>query len=331
MKRILFSLFIICSLTLSQAQEVPKQILVEHFTNTFCSLCAARNPAFYNTIANYSEVVHVAYHPSAPYAGCPLNQHNMTENDARTNFYGIYGGTPRSVVNGTVVPSSTSVINNTVLSNANMETTPFTIDIEQFQAGNDSMYVEITINTVASTVVTSANLVVLVGEKVLNFNAQNGENVHYDVFRKFLTDEPISLAANGSSVSFTYGTLLDQEWTPSELTTTVIVQESNKNVLQSAQSAKLNFNGVTAIRSNKFLEEVIYPNPAKNVLYINNETQALKKIEIYNIIGSKMKEVHLESSQRIQVPISSFERGSYIIRIYDKDNQVYTRKIVFSS
>ena len=310
----------------AKAQEVPKQILVEHFTNTYCGVCASKNPTFYNTINPYSKVVHIAYHPSSPYSSCPLNQHNMSENDARTNYYNIYGSTPRAVVNGTVVPNGSNLITNAPLDAANNATSPFDISVDQFQAGNDSMYTEITITTVAATSITAANLVVVLSEKELNFSAQNGEDIHYDVFRKFLQNSNTTLAVNGSSVSFEFGSKIDQDWNPSEITATVILQESNKNVLQVAQSDKLDF--TTGISLSEILEEVLYPNPAKDFLYINNESQLIDKVEIYSIIGSLVYSAEIEQRERIKLPVSEYEEGSYIVRIYDKDKNVYTKKIV---
>lgn len=326
MKRNLLILSQILLLSFVSAQEVSKNILVEHFTNTVCGICASRNPTFYNTINSYNKVVHVAFHPSSPYPTCPLNQHNLSENDARTNFYNIYGGTPRVVVNGTVIPASTSLITNATLDAQNNATTPFDITVEQYQVGNDSMYTEIVISTVAATTVTDANLVVLLSEKELNFAAQNGENVHYDVFRKFLNNTTITLPTNGSSATYTFGSVIDQEWTPTEITTTVILQESDKNVLQSKQSDKLDF--TTGISLTEILEEVLYPNPVKDFLFINNEAQLVNKIEIYSIIGSLIEKVEVEDRKTVKLAVGDYEEGSYIVRVYDNDNNAYTRKIV---
>jgi hypothetical protein len=326
MKQKLLTAFYILFSSFAFAQQVPKNILVEHFTNTYCSVCANKNPTFYNTIAPYSKVVHVAFHPSSPYAGCPLNQHNMSENDARTNFYSLYGGTPRIVVNGTVVPSSSNLISNIALDTQNNSTSPFDINIEQFQVGNDSMYTVVTIHTVAVTSVTSANVLILLAEETINFNSQNGETVHHDVFRKFLNNTNEQLALNGASVTFSFGSILDQEWTPSELTTTVIVQAANKEVLQSEQSDKLDFS--TGISLTTIIAEVLYPNPAKDFLYIDNKEQLINKIEIYSIIGSLVQRIELDHRAKVKIPVNDYKEGSYIVRIYDLDNKVYTRKIV---
>lgn len=86
--------------------QVPGNILVEHFTNTKCSVCASRNPGFQANLNAHPAVKLLSIHPSAPYSTCLLSQQNTADNDARTNYYGVYGGTPRLVINGTVISAS---------------------------------------------------------------------------------------------------------------------------------------------------------------------------------------------------------------------------------
>src|SRR5260221_7207968 len=84
----------ICQLSLAQ---VAKKIIVEHFTNTDCSICAALDPGFYANLNAHPGVLHLSIHPSAPYPNGLLYKQNATANDARTNYYGVYGSTPRLV------------------------------------------------------------------------------------------------------------------------------------------------------------------------------------------------------------------------------------------
>ncbi len=86
--------------------QVSKTIVVEHFTNSVCSICASRNPGFYENLSEQENVLHLAIHPSAPYSSCIFNLNNVIENDDRTNYYGIYGSTPRLVIQGDVISSS---------------------------------------------------------------------------------------------------------------------------------------------------------------------------------------------------------------------------------
>ncbi len=64
-------------------------VVVEHFTNTRCGICASRNPAFKENVANHPKVLSITIHPSRPYSSCELHKHNPGDNDSRTNYYDI--------------------------------------------------------------------------------------------------------------------------------------------------------------------------------------------------------------------------------------------------
>ncbi len=59
-------------------------------------LFAALNSMFVFEVQ--SDVVHVSYHPISLYSNCQFNQLNPQENDDRTKYYGVFGSTPRLVI-----------------------------------------------------------------------------------------------------------------------------------------------------------------------------------------------------------------------------------------
>ena len=116
--QLLFSTVVFLLLTIAaQAQEVPRRVVVEHFTNSRCGICANRNPAFYTNLNSQEGVLHISYHPSSPYSNCVLHQANAAENDGRTNYYDIYGSTPKLVIQGALVPVSTNYGNASIFDN----------------------------------------------------------------------------------------------------------------------------------------------------------------------------------------------------------------------
>src|SRR5690606_36281551 len=110
-------------------EKVPKQMLVEHFTNTLCSVCASRNPGFKANLNNESNYTLLSIHPSSPYPSCLFNNHDKRGNDGRTKFYGIYGGTPRIAVNGTVISSSADYSKSTIFDAYRNDSSEFSIRI----------------------------------------------------------------------------------------------------------------------------------------------------------------------------------------------------------
>ena len=68
----------------------------------------------------------------------------------------------------------------------------------------------------------------------------------------------------------------------------------------------------------------VYPNPVRDVLYIQGEN--LDKVEIFSASGVKMFESKLSSPELPQV--GNMQSGLYIYRVYDKDGAVVTGRFV---
>ena len=127
MKHFLISVFTL-SLFLDCESQVLKVPIVEHFTNSNCSICAANNSTVYNALDNNPSALHISFFPSSPYSSCFFSMQNPVDNDARTNFYGLYGSTPKLTVNG--IQTSLSATNMT-LQNLATETSAFMMEIKQ--------------------------------------------------------------------------------------------------------------------------------------------------------------------------------------------------------
>ena len=131
MKKIITLTFLALAIIQSLQAQVAKKIIVEHFTNTNCGICGSRNPGFYKNLNNFPEILHLSVHPSSPYASCKLSQQANPDNDARTNYYGIFGGTPRLVVQGTVVSANADYNSPNLFAPYLNTTSPMSIKIEQ--------------------------------------------------------------------------------------------------------------------------------------------------------------------------------------------------------
>lgn len=243
---LLFTLICLSLLTYSQ---VPKKVVVEHFTNTKCSVCASRNPGFYTNYNAQSGVIHLAIHPSSPYSACVLSQHNAVENDARTNYYGIYGGTPRLVIQGVVISSGANYSQSSIFTPYLSQLSPASIKIVQSKYGNDSIRSRIVIKTEATHTLGGLSLFVALAEDTINYTGSNGEPVHYDVFRKSLTGATgvnITLPATvGDSVVYTKSSTVNAAWNFSRIVTLAILQETVSKAVVQSQSVLASSNNIT--------------------------------------------------------------------------------------
>lgn len=281
MKKLFLSIVITTLLINQLTAQVPRKVIVEHFTNTYCSICAARNPGFYNNLSLFPQVIHIAYHPSSPYPACPLNQHNKPENDDRTNFYGIYGSTPRIVIQGNIIPANADYTSAMLFQSQVGQTTNFDVGITFHQINSGMTEVKAVVKKVAVDNLTFAQLYLAIVEDTLFFNANNGENSHYDVFRKSVFGMPLTLSMPlnvGDSIVQTQQVALNAAWDKNRLYAVGILQDENKGVLQAAKSGYLSVVSTVAGISDE--EVAVFPNPAANMIYISG----LKDFATYKII-----------------------------------------------
>jgi len=295
--------------TASQAQ-VKQNVLVEHFTNTRCGICGSRNPGLFTNLANNPDVLHIATHPSRPYSSCVLYQHNTTENDARTNYYGILGGTPRIVINGTVQSSGTGFTSSSLFTPFKTKMTPISIAVEQEKFGTDSIKATLTVKAVSAHTYTTALLYVPLVEDSLKYNAPNGEKLHHNVFRKSFYNSAINVPAKGDSIVLTYTLNGNTAWNFKQLKTMAFLQNtSDKSMIQAAEyqeTKPTNTNSNVNITLPSFK---VFPNPTTNITQINADVSGI--IRILDINGKELVNRNFEKST--QVNLSTWNNGVYSI------------------
>ncbi|KAA5537132.1 T9SS type A sorting domain-containing protein [Taibaiella lutea] len=301
----------------SKGQQVDKQVVVEHFTNTYCSVCASRNPGFYNNLMNFPQIIHIVYHPSSPYASCPFSQYNKVENDARTNFYGVFGGTPRLAIQGAPIPASDNYANPTMYDEALTGKTSFamTADLKR-EGGNINL--RIVVKKVDTSSVNALSLYAVVVEDTINFTGNNGETLQQDVFRKsFAGAAPTTFAvpANiGDSTVYTQSMAIDPIWEINQVYAIGILSTPDKKIEQAARSLKLtgNTTGIGKISTEKNFK--VYPIPNNGKLYISGPFHSGMHAEIWSITGKLLKTAAISAKNNL-IDIHSLAKGNYILKI----------------
>ena len=333
MKNIFIITLALSSITL--LAQVPKKVVVEHFTNTKCGICASRNPGFYTNLNSQSGVIHLAIHPSSPYAACVLSQHNAAENDSRTNYYGVFGSTPRLVIQGVVISSGANYSLASIFTPYLGQTSPASIKIYQYKFGNDSIRSRIVIKTEAAHTLGNLKLFIALAEDTINYTGSNGEPVHYDVFRKSLTGTSgvsVTLPSIvGDSVVYIKSSPVNVAWNFSKIFTLAILQDAvTKAVIQSENiSAKTN-NIATGIKnqsSENVSANVFFADQTVNIV-IDKKTSNLS-FELYDISGRRLVEKTIESNSE-QVNVSTIAPGIYLYAIKSEQGIVKTGKLLIN-
>jgi len=327
-----FISFLFSIVILHQAQaQTPRRVIIEHFTNTRCSICASKNPGFYTTIhGSYPDVLHIAYHPSAPYSACVFSQQNASENDARTNFYSLYGSTPRAAVQGKAIPAVNPLVPTAAIDSTLNVFSPFELNISMSATASDSITVKAVITATDVHAYTNLNLCIAITEDTVFYNAPNGENIHYDVFRKQLfTGNGFSFSAPvnaGDSIVITGTILPNSAWMLSRINMTGMIQvPANKYIVQAARQTDIEaYSLPTAIHSNsKASGFQLFPNPASSEIYFSDDQE--KSIQIYNTTGQL---VMAKKSIIKILPVAALPEGLYYLRITANGTPTEIQKLI---
>ncbi|HLO54505.1 MAG TPA: T9SS type A sorting domain-containing protein [Saprospiraceae bacterium] len=319
-----FKLLFLCFFSIgissfSIAQEVKKATIVEHFTNTRCSICASRNPGFYNAKKSRPDVIHVAYHPSSPYSNCLFSTQNKAENDARTRYYEVFGGTPQFTINGEERGSS-AMQNVTVYNSFDNKTTPLDVKVNLYPSGSDSIGVNVTIKAVADHNLTTLSLYVPLTEDTVFYNAPNGENQHYDVFRKSFTgvNARSFTAPNVGENDFVFSANVakSQIWDLNRLRAIAIVNASDLTVVQAGQSAL--FDATVSSTDSEFDKNRVllslYPNPSSEVLNVEVDDDMIGSYYAIMDMKGALMYSNVITQTSFSINTSNLPFGQYIFK-----------------
>lgn len=329
MKKFLLLLLTIASVQLV-AQEVARTIIVEHFTNSRCGICSSRNPGFYNNLNSQEGILHISFHPSSPYPNCVLHQVNPGENNDRTTYNGVFGGTPRLVIQGEAISASTNYGNASIFEPYQNQTTPISITIEQHKPAGE-MTIRATITAEADNEIGMAKLFLGAAEAVVMYNAPNGEDEHYDVFRRTFNGEPTGAdiavpATAGESVIIDATIMPEEDWVMDELFTVAILQDADSRaVIQSAASDPADNSPITSTQELNTLEASIYPNPVSDLLTIQLADQGEATFVLRDGTGRNL--LNGVFQQQTQVDMERLPAGTYWLEITTADAQA-VRKVV---
>jgi hypothetical protein len=185
------------------AMAARRTVLFEESTNYGCPPCFTANPTIHQFLEDYSvsQVIPIKWHVWWPNASDPYYNHNPTPVQNRISYYGI-NAAPDCVVDGTngPIPGSYGSMQQYV-ENRLVISSP--IAITAAGAVNGTNYdATITVNVEQVPAAGDYRLFIVFTEHHIHFPSPNGEQDHYDVFRKTTnnTGEAINLTSVGQQV-----------------------------------------------------------------------------------------------------------------------------------
>lgn len=323
MKKI-FTLIIALWATFSLLAQVEKKVIIEHFTNSKCSICASRNPVFYQTLEDFPEVLHIAYHPSSPYSTCVFNQHNPTENDNRAYFYNVYGGTPRAVIQGNVIPGQNPMVKPEQIEAELGGTSDYDVNINKTKLSDTEYKITLEIERVSGNQFETILVYSGLAEEEVEYSAPNGENLHHDVFRRIVFFDTANVNTIGQKKVIEYEYSTDAAWIEEQIYAYAIIHDYTTNMVKQSGNSLSSPTGITDKKADEF-SNIFYPNPSSGIVLIRDEyNNHFSSFELYNLLGKKVKEF----SGTSKLDIRDLDEGYYFVRMTDVNKQVFTTRII---
>ena len=300
--------------------QVPKKVMVEHFTNTYCSVCNSRNPGFYTNLGNHPGILHLSIHGSIPYSQCILYQQNPAASNARVLKYTVQA-TPTLVINGINIPGGNNYSAPSLFTPFTGQTTPISIRMEQQKYGSDSMHVRVVVKTEAAHSLGTQELWVGVAEDTVFYNAPNGETEHIDVFRSQVDFATITLPTNvGDSLVYTYTVNSNANWDFSRIFAFAMLQNASNNSVTQVEATSPSTQNVISSIQNIGLTELegvsMFPNPTSGNLTVSLEDAQQTVARLFTLSGALLSQQTFNNQATIDM--QSLSAGIYLVQLVNE-------------
>ncbi len=314
MKKFVLLIFFSAYLTAgAQAQHV----LVEHFTNTPCPICAQNNPKIYNVLDQFAgKVHHISIHTDSPYPSCVLHNFNAQDNKARQNYYDVFS-TPRVYVNGKSSSASQEALLAQDIEAALANARPLTIVVTESQGVTRDL--TLTISNSALLEASDYRLFIAIVEEEVNYQAPNGENLHHDVLRDYVTSadgDPIDLPKSGQSMENTYEITIPDGVQSDEAYVLAYVQDVNtREILGSGTKFDETITSTPDLTVVSGLK--LFPNPASEHLEVQvDAVYAIQRYEILSMTGATLLKESIKSpADHLSIETANLPSGNYILSL----------------
>lgn len=302
-------------------QDLPtKYPTLELFTNTPCPICGSQNPGLFSRLANYEGEYHlVSFYPGKPYSSCIYYQANVAENTARYQHYtGSIFGSPTVALNGIDFKNSNGVTN-MVLENLTGGESWLEVHVEETDGSTRSVTIDLEDHVGGS--LTTGKLVAVVVEKLIMYNAPNGETKHYNVFRQFLgpiNGEDVDMS--GGTASRTYEYTLDAEWEADQVYVVAWLSDpASKEIYNSGTKFDPDF--TTSIKPLVIQSLSIYPSPATSDVYVRMpEDVSSADIHMLDYQGRVLQSIVANTDAEVKLLTNQFAAGKYFVQLKSGNN-----------
>ncbi|MGA9115672.1 MAG: hypothetical protein WB626_02745 [Bacteroidota bacterium] len=224
-----------------------RMVLLEQWTSSTCSPCAANNPTIDAFVAaRFDSIAAVKYHVGWPAPGDdPMYGYNPTQSYDRRYYYGV-STVPHVIMDGIVNPSYPYTTGSSLPGAYNPRVgvgTPFALSVTDERIPGDSIRATVTVTVLSPPRAGDYRLRVEAVERHVSYQnppGSNGETDFFDVFRRSYpssTGTSVSTAMGQHSYVFTYK-LDTAVWVDSLIYTMVFIQNDHTREVMNAAKGR---------------------------------------------------------------------------------------------
>lgn len=314
-----------------------RKILLEHFTNSGAPDVAAEDSFINNIAATQEESIDIRYHTNFPNQNDPFNKDNTADPSARALFYGI-SQVPRTTRDGETFTNIYSAIDPILAEyqKRSLKPSPFEISVTFGNNPPELLNIGATIQAVENF-----NRPVLVRIAVVEKEINGSEvglpgNTFYNVVKRMLPD------AAGTRINLNWiqgvtQTTVNQSYNPvnfydkNRMAVVVFVQDEQTNEIHQTFYAEPSTipSGITSIDEEFAAQIRLYPNPAKDNVFLQNDGVGVLHYEIYDNVGKLVGQGSSDEATH-EISTKEFSSGLYIIRLQNNRGQAGYKKMIIN-
>lgn len=323
--------------------SVPRKVLLEHFTTERCSSCPPATELLNELLSSRPDVIWIAHH-----AGYYSDQYTIPESTSLLSFYNTTETYSPAIMldREAIIPfedpspifSPDNITTELIIDKKRFTGAYINIDMNiDYNAYNRKLILNVSGEVIGNIIENDLNISVFITEDGLRSYHQAGSMgmyIHNNVIRDVISssyqgDNNIITNTNiGSTFNKTYEYNINSNWVVENLNIIAFVNNwdsddsSNRNVLNACKKP--------LIPNNVYIDNFdvdnisIWPNPATNVININNAKGA--NISILNPTGEEVILKNNISNHQV-IDISSLNEGAYILVINNKED-IITQKLI---
>jgi photosystem II stability/assembly factor-like uncharacterized protein len=91
------------------------------------------------------------------------------------------------------------------------------------------------------------------------------------------------------------------------------------------------FNGIPPLKNPNFEiknQIAIYPNPTTGILHLDNGSDNIKQVTVYDLLGKQVIDSKISSSNKADIDLKTLQNGEYLLKVISDSGKTETKKFI---